>query len=193
MVHTYKRTIILWPFLQPRPSPSHTAPQISVDPERKMSSGTLDHLESQVLSRSISGVSVGPVRTLRESAKTQGICKPLRIQEGDFVAAAPQLSPATRTPYPRFPANLNSSFFLSPAHFGEAASLEGGEAPGSIDISGIDCPALRRLRQNPEGFSVDCRAVVSATFLIPHLCRRPQPDPRRHHGALDYERGQFWG
>lgn len=39
----------------------------------------------------------------------------------------------------------------------------------SIDISGIDCPALRRLRQNPEGFSADRRTVVSATFLNPRL------------------------
>lgn len=54
-------------FLTASSSPSHITPQISVDPERKMSSGTLDHLESQVLSPSISGVSVGPVRTWRES------------------------------------------------------------------------------------------------------------------------------
>ncbi|KAF3829964.1 hypothetical protein GH733_001389 [Mirounga leonina] len=45
-----------------------TTPQISVDPEREMSSGTLDHLESQASSRSISGVSAGRVRNWRESA-----------------------------------------------------------------------------------------------------------------------------
>lgn len=107
--------------------------------------------------------------------------------------AVPQLLAAAGTLARDFPPTSTPPSSEAPPTLEGPRALREGKLGVSIDISGIDCPALRRLRQNPEGFSADRRAVVSATLLNPRLCRRPQPDPRRNHGALDSERGQGWG
>lgn len=67
----------------------------------------------------------------------------------------------------------------------DVSARRAGKRWAPIDVSGIECSALRLCRRNDVDFPVDRRAVVSAALPDPQLCRRSrQPGPRRNHGAL---------
>lgn len=67
MVDTWKRIIIFWLFLWQSRASVTQHPQFLWTPKERLSD-TLDHSESQLSSRAISGAPVGPVRNWRESA-----------------------------------------------------------------------------------------------------------------------------
>lgn len=104
----------------------------------------------------------------RASEKLEGICKHTGKSRGwrkrNLVLAAQQLCGAVNTLAPGFPANLGATFPEAPPTPDVSAS-RAGRRWEPIDVSGIDCSALRLCRQSDADFPVDRRAVVSAALL----------------------------
>lgn len=107
--------------------------------------------------------------------------------------AALQLLAAAGTAGSGIPANLSPPSSEAPPTFDALRVLRTGKRWKPIDISEIDCSALRCGRKNPADVTVDRRGAVSAALPDPQLWRRPQQGRRRNHGALDSKPRLGWG
>lgn len=142
-----------------------------------------DHPEKKLSTGATSGASG------RASEKLESICNSQVNREDlsivNLVVTARQLFAATGISGQGFPPISVPLSPEAPPTFEPRRALWAGKRWKPIDISGIDCSALRLCRQNPVDFPVDRRAVVSASLLDLPLCRRLLPGLRRNHGALD--------
>lgn len=176
---------------QPRSSPGHTTHPIPVDGTQEAEPRT-GSPESQRSSRATSGASGRAsekleVMSLQHTGQSRG-CK-----KRNLVLAAQQLFGAGDIPARDFPP-ISVPPSPRPRPPPNVRAGRAGKRWAPIDVSGIECSALRLCRRNDVDVPVDRRAVVSAALPDPQLCRKSrQPGPRRNHGALGSKPRQGWG